>query len=100
MKRIAVVLSLVALCACSELGIKQDIPDGYKTKLVSLRTNRESLQRKCADLQKQQVELQAQIQWDAQQAEITAGEALHSLGYSSAEYGVNLDTMKIEPHKK
>ena len=78
----------------------RDIPEPYASNIAKLRQDRIDLTRKCSDLQKQMAEVQNQINWDSQQINVEAGEAMYSLHYSPVKYSVNIDTMKIEssPH--
>jgi hypothetical protein len=88
------ILFIVAACD-AQLG-GRDVPAPFKAKIASFRDDQTALQRQRADLQKQIAELDAKCQWDAQQVDITAGEAIRSLGYSTPEYRVNIQTLRIE----
>jgi hypothetical protein len=95
---VAVIIASVAMAACAQLN-SEEIPAPYKSRIVELRTDSIAMERKCADLQKQIAEMQAQSTWDRRQIEITAGEALNSLGKSASQYTINVDTLKIEPSR-
>ena len=86
---------LLVLIACDAQLNMRDIPDPYKGKIVSLHNDMTSLNRKCADLQKQIAEMNAQMNWDATQIEITSAEAMNSLRYSNVEYKVDVQKLKI-----
>lgn len=88
------------MAACSQLMASGDeIPEPYKSKLTTFRTDSITLQRKCADLQKEIAEMQAQQQWDVQQMSVTSGEALSATGRDPRDFYVNMSTLKIESSK-
>lgn len=95
---VALMVAAVAMAACAELN-SEDIPGPYKAQIVLLRTDSVAMERKCADLQKQIAEMKAQAEWDRRQIDIAALEALNSVGKSSAQWTVNVDTLKIQPNK-
>lgn len=94
---LTVLVASLALAACSQLSASGDeIPEPYKTKISQLRADSVAMQRKCADLQKQITEMQAQQNWDQQQMVVTAGEALNAVGRDQRDWSVNVGTLKIE----
>jgi peptidoglycan hydrolase CwlO-like protein len=100
MKRflIAAVIISASLVACEEANVR-DVPDPYRDQIVKLRSDSIALTRQCADLQKQMSEMQAKMTWDQAQMNAVSIEALNSLGYSAAEWTVNIDRLKITPKK-
>lgn len=98
MKRFFLVAALVAslaLAACGQLN-SNEVPEPYKTKIIQLRTDSMAMQRKCADLQKEISEMEAQQRWDTEQMNVASGEALNAIGRDVRDWQVNVSTLKIE----
>ena len=100
-KILAAAIVLFALTACNaDLGSGIDIPKPFRDKIVTLHADELSLNHKCADLQRQIAEMNAQVQWDQGQMSSIAIEAMNSIGYSNEEYIVDVQKMKIISRKK
>jgi hypothetical protein len=95
----AMLVATFALAACAEFDSGDQIPEPFKTKIAQLRSDSLAMQRKCADLQKQIAEMNAQAQWDAQQMNVAGGEALSVTGRDPRDWYVNVNTLRIESTK-
>lgn len=90
---------MLIVAACDgQLGTR-DIPSPFRERISALHADQIAMAKKCADLQKQIAEMNAQAQWDASQMDVAGSEALNSLGYSNQEYSVDVQKMKILPRK-
>jgi hypothetical protein len=101
MKRFLFVAACVAglalsLYASLTEGNSKEVPEPYKGRIIQLRADSIAMQHKCADLQKEIAEMQAQQNWDAQQMNVASGEALNAIGRDARDWQVNVSTLKIE----
>lgn len=97
---IAVIVASVALGACAELNSGDQVPEPYKAKISALRADQITQAHKCADLQKQIAEINAQGEWDERQMNATASEALNAMGRDQRDWSVNINTLRLESKKR
>ena len=95
-KVFAAFLLCAAFVSCTDVA-SREIPDPYKARIIALRADNVAMHHKCTELTRQIADMKAQADWDTQEMDTVAHEALNSLGYSPTEYRVDIDKMKVLP---
>ena len=93
MKRLVLLLVTVFFLTACQAG--DVVPEPYLTQIRQLRDRNVEITKKIQDLNRESTDLRSEYQWNSDRIGIIAGEALAKLGYSSKDFLVSVETLKI-----